>query len=76
MGENKLAFDIQRFADTSAGDIAPELVMRAWAKNTWEAGFNKSFFEKFTGTSPSSIIQVNKLSPKKKISSEIFLLLL
>ena len=56
----KISFDIQRFADTSAGDIAPELVMRAWAKNTWESGFNKSFFEKFTGTSPGSIIQVKE----------------
>ncbi|MBQ7629156.1 MAG: N4-gp56 family major capsid protein [Selenomonadaceae bacterium] len=58
MAEN--IFDIQRFADTSAADVAPELIMRAWAKSTYEAGKSKSFFEKFTGTSPDSIIQIKE----------------
>lgn len=55
-----ILFDIQRFADTSAVEVAPELLMRAWAKSTWEAGMRKAFFDKFTGTSPSSIIQVKE----------------
>ena len=56
----KLLFNIQRFADTSAGETAPNLIMQAWAKSTFEAGLRKSFFDKFTGTSPSSIIQVKE----------------
>ena len=60
MPENKLLFNIQRFADTSAGETAPELIMRAWAKSTFEAGLRKSFFDKFTGTSPGSIIQIKE----------------
>ena len=55
-----LRFNIQRFADTSAVETAPELLMRAWAKSTWESGFRKSFFEKFTGNSPGSIIQIKE----------------
>ena len=53
-------FNLQRFAETSAVETAPELLMQAWAKSTWEAGFHKSFFEKFTGTSPGSIIQIKE----------------
>ena len=56
----KNIFDLQRFAETSAVDVAPELRMQAWAKEVYEAGRRKSFFDKFTGTSPNSIIQVKE----------------
>jgi N4-gp56 family major capsid protein len=38
--------------------IAPELVQQAWAKDTWKAGVEQTFFDKFTGTSADSIVQV------------------
>lgn len=55
----KFKFDIQLFADTTI-TIAPNLIMEAWAKETWEAGKEKTFFDKFTGTSPLSIVQVKE----------------
>ena len=56
----ELKFNLQRFADTSAVETAPELLMRAWAKSTWEAGVKKTFFDKFTGNSPENIIQIKE----------------
>ncbi len=38
--------------------IAPELVQQAWAKDTWKAGVEQTFFDKFTGTGADSIVQV------------------
>lgn len=38
--------------------IATNLVQKAWAKATWEAGMHKSYFEKFTGTGADSIVQI------------------
>lgn len=61
------SFDLQRFADTGITDlsatppinsISPELVKQAWARDTWESGLHRAFFDKFTGNSPESIIQI------------------
>lgn len=38
--------------------IAPALVQQAWAKDTWKAGVEQTFFDKFTGTGADSIIQI------------------
>ena len=48
--EMKLKFDLQRFADTT---IPSELVLKAWAKQAWEAGIHDSFFSKFMGRNAS-----------------------
>lgn len=52
-------FDIQRFADSTI-TIAPNLVQEAWAKDTWEAGVEKTFFNKFTGKSALDIVQIKE----------------
>ena len=46
--------------------IAPNLVQKALAKATWEAGIHKAFFEKFTGTDAGSIVQVKEELKKEK----------
>lgn len=69
-------FDIQLFADTSAVDVSPELRMMAWAKEVYESGIHKSFFEKFTGTSPGSIVQVKQELTKQAGDSIIIPLLM
>ena len=46
--------------------IAPNLVQKAWAKATWEAGIHKAFFDKFTGTDAGSIVQVKEELKKEK----------
>ncbi len=56
----RLRFDLQRFADTELTSLAPELIMQAWARDTWDNGKKKSFFDKFTGTDPTSIIQLRE----------------
>lgn len=38
--------------------IAPNLVQQAWAKDTWKAGLEQTFFDKFTGTGADSIVQI------------------
>lgn len=53
-------FDLQRFADSAVTEVAPALRMEAWAKSTWTAGLQKSFFNKFTGNSPENIIQIKE----------------
>jgi N4-gp56 family major capsid protein len=40
--------------------VAPSLVQEAWAKATWEAGFEKAFFNRFMGAGADSIIQVKE----------------
>lgn len=55
--DKKLKFDLQRFADTT---IPQELVLKAWAKQAWEAGLHDSFFHKFMGKNARSIIQVKE----------------
>ena len=53
-------FNIQLFADTEISGVAPELIMEGWAKDTWESGLDKSFFEKFMGNSAEHIIHVKE----------------
>ncbi len=47
------------FADTTI-TVAPNLVQEAWAKATFAAGVEKTFFNKFMGTAPTSIVQVKE----------------
>lgn len=56
--------------------IDPALVKTAWAKDTWAAGLNKSYFKKFTGTSEDNIVQVKEELKKEKGDSIIIPLLL
>lgn len=44
-------------ADTQ---IPQSLVMKAWAKDTWEAGMKKAYFNRFTGKSANDIIQIKE----------------
>ena len=53
-------FNLQLFADTAPTEVAPALRQMAWAKSTWTAGLQKSFFNKFTGNSPENIIQIKE----------------
>lgn len=46
--------------------IPSSLVMKAWAKNTWEAGLRKAFFNKFTGEGAGNIIQIKTELKKGK----------
>ena len=55
-----LKFNLQLFADTAPTEIEPSLRLEAWAKSTWAAGLQKSFFNKFTGNSPENIIQIKE----------------
>lgn len=47
------AFDLQRFADTT---IPQSLVLKAWAKKTYEAGIHEAFFSRFMGTDAKAIV--------------------
>lgn len=53
-------FNLQRFAETEISNvsISPALVKQAWARDTWESGLHRAFFNKFTGNSPENIIQI------------------
>ena len=53
-------FDLQRFADSSVTAVAPNLRQEAWALSTWESGFHKAFFTKFTGKGATNIIQIKE----------------
>ena len=56
--------------------IAPELVLKAWAKATWDFGRKDSYFKKFMGHGRDSIIQVQEdLSRGKGTSIEVSLLM-
>ena len=46
--------------------IPSSLVMKAWAKNTWEAGIAKAFFSKFTGEGAGNIVQIKTELKKGK----------
>lgn len=52
-------------ADTTI-TVAPNLVQQAWAKDTWSSAWHKAFFEKFTGTTAGSIVQVKTELKKEK----------
>lgn len=61
------------FGDTT---IIPELVLKAWAKSTWDFGRKDSYFSKFMGSGRENIIQVMEdLSRGKGTSIEVSLLM-
>ena len=56
--------------------IAPELILKAWAKACWDFGRSGSYFKKFMGHSRESIIQIQEdLSRGKGTSIEVSLLM-
>lgn len=46
--------------------VPNELVMKAWAKDTWDAGMRKAFFNKFTGKGADNIVQIKEELKKGK----------
>lgn len=60
----------------STTSISPDLVLKSWAKKTWEAGIKESYFSKFMGRDAKSIIHVKEdLSRGKGTSINIPLLM-
>lgn len=56
--------------------IPSELILKSWAKSTWDFGKKEAYFSRFMGTSRDSIIQVQEdLSKGKGTSIEISLLM-
>ena len=56
--------------------IIPELILKAWAKSTWDFGRKDSYFNKFMGSGRENIIQVMEdLSRGKGTSIEVSLLM-
>ena len=56
--------------------IPTELILKAWAKNTWDFGKKEAYFNKFMGNSHENIIQVQEdLSRGKGTSIEVSLLM-
>ena len=56
--------------------IAPELILKSWAKATWDFGKKESYFSKFMGHGRDSIIQIQEdLSRGKGTSIEVSLLM-
>lgn len=46
--------------------IPESLIMKAWAKDTWESGLHKAFFSKFTGNGADNIVQIKTELQKGK----------
>jgi len=56
--------------------IAPELILKAWAKSTWDFAKKDSYFSKFMGHGRDNVIQVQEdLSRGKGTSIEVSLLM-
>lgn len=56
--------------------IDPALILKAWAKSTWDFGKKESYFNKFMGHGRDSIIQIQEdLSRGKGTSIEVSLLM-
>ncbi|MBQ6298649.1 MAG: N4-gp56 family major capsid protein [Selenomonadaceae bacterium] len=56
--------------------IDPALILKAWAKSTWDFGKKESYFSKFMGHGRDSIIQIQEdLSRGKGTSIEVSLLM-
>ncbi len=56
--------------------IPNELILKAWAKSTWDFGKKESYFNKFMGNSHENIIQIQEdLSRGKGTSIEVSLLM-
>lgn len=45
---------------TTSGTVPESLVLKSWAKKTWEAGIKESYFSKFMGRDAKSIIHVKE----------------
>lgn len=61
---------------TTSATIPQSLVLKSWAKKTWEAGIKESYFSKFMGRDAKSIIQIKEdLSRNKGTSINIPLLM-
>lgn len=45
---------------TSSGTIPQSLVLKSWAKKTWETGIKESYFSKFMGRDAKSIIHIKE----------------
>ena len=68
-----MATYVPTFGNTT---IDPALVMKAWAKATWDIGKKEAYFNKFMGHSQESIIQVQEdLRRGKGTSIEVSLLM-
>lgn len=60
----------------TSGTIPESLVLKSWAKKTWESGIKESYFSKFMGRDAKSIIHVKEeLSKGKGTSINIPLLM-
>ena len=46
--------------------VPVSLIMKAWAKDTWEAGMRQAFFSKFTGNGADNIVQIKTELQKGK----------
>lgn len=56
--------------------IDPALILKAWAKSTWDFGKKEAYFSRFMGTGRENIIQVQEdLSRGKGTSIEVSLLM-
>ena len=56
--------------------IDPALILKAWAKSTWDFGKKEAYFSRFMGSSRDSVIQVQEdLSRGKGTSIEVSLLM-
>ena len=56
--------------------ITPELILKAWAKSTWDFGRKESYFSKFMGHGRDSVIQIMEdLNRGKGTSIEVSLLM-
>lgn len=56
--------------------IDPALILKAWAKSTWDFGKKEAYFSRFMGNSRDSVIQVQEdLSRGKGTSIEVSLLM-
>ena len=57
-------------------EIDPALILKAWAKSTWDFGKQDSYFSKFMGTERDNIIQIQEdLSRGKGTSIEVSLIM-
>ena len=73
-------FDLQRFAPYTPTfgntTIPTELILKSWAKSTWDFGVKESYFSRFMGSGRDSVVQVHEdLSKGKGTSIEISLIM-
>lgn len=45
---------------TTSGTIPQSLILKSWAKKTWESGIKESYFSKFMGRDAKSIIHIKE----------------